>query len=67
MREGPAGKVSDIDLAEFERNASMPITARLAFFINTITDELMEKNEQLKGMYQPSPMPRSVVGAAKNL
>jgi diguanylate cyclase (GGDEF)-like protein len=50
MREGPAGKVSDIDLAEFERNASMPITARLAFFINTITDELMEKNEQLKDM-----------------
>lgn len=50
MREGPAGKVTDIDLAEFERNSSMPITARLAFFINIITDELMEKNDQLKDM-----------------
>ncbi len=50
MREGPAGKVADIDLAEFERNSSMPITARLAFFINTITDELMEKNDQLEAM-----------------
>jgi diguanylate cyclase (GGDEF)-like protein len=50
MREGPAGKVADIDLVEFERNASMSITARLAFFINTITDELMEKNEQLEDM-----------------
>ncbi len=50
MREGAAGALPDIDLETYERNASMPITARLAIFINTITDELMEKNDQLQDM-----------------
>lgn len=50
MREGAAGKVEEIDFEEFERADNMPITARLAIFINTITEELMEKNEQLNDM-----------------
>ncbi len=50
MREGPAGNTAEIDLEEFERADNMPITARLAIFINTITEELMEKNEQLNDM-----------------
>lgn len=50
MREGATGEVEEIDLEEFEQARNMPITARLAIFINTITEELMEKNEQLNDM-----------------
>ena len=50
MREGPKGKLVDIDIDEFERSSNIPITARLALFINTISDELMDKNRQLNEM-----------------
>ncbi|MCR5467697.1 MAG: diguanylate cyclase, partial [Lachnospiraceae bacterium] len=50
MREGPAGKTDNFDLEELENSTNLPITARLAIFINTITDELMEKNTQLNDM-----------------
>lgn len=50
MREGAAKKVIDLDLENMNHDTSMPITARLAIFINTITDELMDKNSQLGEM-----------------
>jgi diguanylate cyclase (GGDEF)-like protein len=50
MREGAAKKVIDLDLENMNQDTSMPITARLAIFINTITDELMDKNSQLGEM-----------------
>ena len=50
MREGDAQTVPEIDVDKIEQESSLPITARLAIFINTITDELMEKNAQLNEM-----------------
>ena len=50
MREGPKGEVAKIEIDHFEKSANMPITARLALFINTISDELIEKNNQLNDM-----------------
>ena len=50
MREGPKGDVSDIDLEQFEKRSNISITARLAIFINTMTEELMQKNLQLNEM-----------------
>ena len=50
MREGPVAKTADLDFEKFERITNISITARLAIFINTITEELMEKNEQLQEM-----------------
>ena len=50
MREGPAENRYVFDPKELEYRTNMPITARLAIFINTITEELMEKNDQLNEM-----------------
>ncbi len=50
MREGKAQGLIDLDVEQLEKSSDMPITARLAIFINTITEELMEKNEQLNEM-----------------
>lgn len=50
MREGPIREVVDLDIDGIRQPENMPITARLAIFINTITDELMEKNAQLNDM-----------------
>ena len=50
MREGPATEEISLDMNHMEEPGSMSITARLAIFINTITDELMEKNLQLNEM-----------------
>ena len=50
MREGIAGGSFDMDFGKIEKGVSMPLTARLAVFINTITEELMEKNDQLSDM-----------------
>lgn len=50
MREGEAQGLIDLDMEQLEKSSDMPITARLAIFINTITEELMEKNEQLNEM-----------------
>ena len=50
MREGPVREVVELDIDGIEQPENMPITARLAIFINTITDELMEKNAQLSDL-----------------
>ncbi len=50
MREGPIQEIPSVYLEQLTTNKSLPITARLAIFINTITDELMEKNQQLNEM-----------------
>ncbi len=50
MREGSEKKAIDLDLGKLARESAMPITARLAIFINTITEELMKKNNQLNEM-----------------
>lgn len=50
MREGSIGPTFDIDMEKSEQPSNMPITARLAIFINTISEELMEKNSQLNEM-----------------
>jgi diguanylate cyclase (GGDEF)-like protein len=50
MREGPKRGKIQLDLGEVYNSVGMPITARLAIFINTITEELMEKNRQLNEM-----------------
>lgn len=50
MREGPAKAADYIEKEEQDGVSNMPVTARLAIFINTITEELMEKNEQLNEM-----------------
>ncbi|WP_026670083.1 sensor domain-containing diguanylate cyclase [Butyrivibrio sp. AE3006] len=50
MREGPPGIVPNFDFHEAELSTNLPVTARLAIFINTITEEIMEKNEQLNEM-----------------
>ena len=50
MREGPAKDTLSLDIEKMEQVSDMSIMAQLAIFINTITDELMEKNEQLNEM-----------------
>ncbi len=50
MREGEKQEVNTVDTEQAATPANMPITARLAVFINTITEELMEKNRQLNDM-----------------
>ena len=50
MREGPIRAMPSLNFEQIAKRKSMPITARLAIFINTITQELMEKNEQLNKM-----------------
>lgn len=50
MREGEKREIIHIEDDLNASSASMPITARLAVFINTITEELMEKNRQLNDM-----------------
>ena len=50
MREGEKKELTGIDEDQNIASPSMPITARLAVFINTITEELMEKNNQLNDM-----------------
>ncbi|MCR4999409.1 MAG: GGDEF domain-containing protein [Lachnospiraceae bacterium] len=47
MREGPIQKMPSLNFERMASKKSLPITARLAIFINTITEELMEKNQQL--------------------
>ncbi|SFP90052.1 diguanylate cyclase (GGDEF) domain-containing protein [Butyrivibrio proteoclasticus] len=50
MREGEKQELDHIEEVSNMASSSMPITARLAVFINTITEELMEKNNQLNDM-----------------
>ena len=50
MREGEIKKTRIADKAMEPKNTNLPITARLAIFINTITEELMVKNNQLNDM-----------------
>ena len=50
MREGPKGKRMEFNIEELQNNRSMSVSSRLAIFINTITEELMEKNQQLNDM-----------------
>lgn len=50
MREGEAKNTPVIEDEAPIQESSIPITARLAIFINTITEELMEKNAQLNEM-----------------
>ena len=51
MREGSAVQKYNQDNSEYAyNNSNMPVTHRLAIFINTITEELMEKNKQLNDM-----------------
>ncbi|SHI29987.1 sensor domain-containing diguanylate cyclase [Pseudobutyrivibrio xylanivorans] len=50
MREGDARNDAVIAEEHTEQDSNMPITARLAIFINTITEELMDKNAQLSEM-----------------
>ncbi len=50
MREGPIPEKIELDIDEIENKSNMSITARLAIFINTMTEELMEKNDQLNEM-----------------
>jgi diguanylate cyclase (GGDEF)-like protein len=50
MKEGNNTKKIYLDFDKMGKPSSMPITARLAIFINTITEELMEKNNQLNDM-----------------
>lgn len=50
MREGPAGEKIELDIDSIDEENDIPITHRLAIFINTITEELMEKNMQLGEM-----------------
>ncbi|MBR4707161.1 MAG: GGDEF domain-containing protein [Pseudobutyrivibrio sp.] len=50
IREGKLKKHREINEDEYKPANNLPITARLAIFINTITDELMVKNNQLNDM-----------------
>ena len=50
MREGEHGHHVSISPTDIEDKINIPVTARLAIFINTITEELMQKNEQLNEM-----------------
>lgn len=54
MREGPILSKPDVDINEYNYGSNMSLTHRLAVFINTITEELMEKNEQLTEMLYKS-------------
>ncbi|WP_026666532.1 sensor domain-containing diguanylate cyclase [Butyrivibrio sp. FC2001] len=50
MREGAAKAPLELNIEKCEKASGMPLAARLAIFINTITEELMEKNTQLGDM-----------------
>ena len=50
MREGDKQEIPGLAEESSSTSAIMPISARLAIFINTITEELMEKNNQLNEM-----------------
>ena len=50
MREGDIKNTRIIPEAKESKSKNLPITARLAIFINTITEELMVKNNQLNDM-----------------
>jgi diguanylate cyclase (GGDEF)-like protein len=50
MREGEKKEIIATTEDSSSDSATMPITARLAVFINTITEELMDKNNQLNDM-----------------
>jgi PleD family two-component response regulator len=55
IREGEVTKKVAVDDSHVVQTAELPITARLAIFINTITEELMEKNQQLnEALYKVS-------------
>ena len=50
MREGNKVPHDTANLDDLADKANIPVTARLAIFINTITEELMQKNDQLNEM-----------------
>ncbi len=50
MREGTKVQSVAVSPDDLEGKANIPVTARLAIFINTITEELMQKNDQLNVM-----------------
>ncbi|WP_026518730.1 sensor domain-containing diguanylate cyclase [Butyrivibrio sp. FCS006] len=50
MREGEHGHHVSLSPTDIEDKINIPVTARLAIFINTITEELMQKNDQLNEM-----------------
>lgn len=50
MREGECRDKVDVDVKQINPDNELSITARLAVFINTITEELMQKNQQLNEM-----------------
>lgn len=50
MREGSAKLNYDCTMDEIVNSSNLSVTHRLAIFINTITEELMEKNKQLNDM-----------------
>ncbi len=50
MREGEHGHHVSVSPTDIEDKITIPVTARLAIFINTITEELMQKNDQLNEM-----------------
>jgi len=50
MREGHKVPHDTANLDDLAGKANIPVTARLAIFINTITEELMQKNDQLNEM-----------------
>lgn len=50
MREGSIQQIPPLDYDQISIKKTLPVTARLAIFINTITEELMEKNQQLNDM-----------------
>ncbi|MBQ7658953.1 MAG: GGDEF domain-containing protein [Butyrivibrio sp.] len=50
MREGPKVQSDTVNPDGLADKTNIPVTARLAIFINTITEELMQKNEQLNEM-----------------
>ena len=50
MKEGCSQQSKNGHVKKVNRFSNMPIAARLAVFINTITEELMEKNDQLNDM-----------------
>ncbi|MCR5354906.1 MAG: GGDEF domain-containing protein [Lachnospiraceae bacterium] len=50
MREGEISDTGRIHINNRIEKQNMPITARLAYFINVITEELLQKNEELNEM-----------------
>ncbi|MBO6155474.1 MAG: GGDEF domain-containing protein [Lachnospiraceae bacterium] len=50
MREGAINNTGRIQIHNRVEKNNMPITARLAYFINVITEELLQKNEELNEM-----------------